>query len=177
MRARVTGIDRARRHLSSVGRATLDLDGMLEDLAGVGMRSARARFDAADYAGTNDVTVRAAKGRPGTWEVVASGTSVLFIEFGSGVTYPHDNPKTLETGFRAQSWSLAKGVRAIKRDGLWIYYGEPGGDASPVAGRPANTWWTRGNPSANAMYEAGKDIRAEVLSAWRRHVRYEGGTE
>ena len=45
-------------------------------------------FASAQYDGDNDVSVMMETGNK-TWRIVASGESVLFIEYGSGITYPH----------------------------------------------------------------------------------------
>lgn len=168
-RVRATGIAAVRRDLERRRALVTDegrLGRFLDALAQGGAEVAQARFNAAEYPGTNGVAVEVVRDSPTRYRVVASGASVLFIEFGSGVTYPATNPTAAEHGFTPRSWSETH-ADAIRRDGLWIYYGQPGGDASPVSGRPSSTWWTRGNPSANAMYEAGKDMRQSIADAWR----------
>ena len=56
-------------------------------LAEIGVRVAQAGFATADYDGVNDVVVNMVKTRRG-YSVVASGETVGFIEFGTGVKYP-----------------------------------------------------------------------------------------
>lgn len=168
MGAHVEGLARLRRSLSSRAAAVSDesrLARFLDAIAQMGADVARAGFDGAYYSGTNDTSVSVARDSATRYRVVASGTSVLFVEFGSGVTYPATNPRAGGLGFTPRSWSDAH-ANAIKRDGLWVYYGQPGGDAFPVSGRPSGTWWTRGNPSANAMYQAGRDMREAIADAW-----------
>lgn len=171
--ARVEGMDRLRRRMAQVQAAVSDesrLARFLDAIAQTGADVAQARFNAAAYPGAKDVAVSVVRDSETRYRVVASGTSVLFVEFGSGVTYPATNPRADDLGFVPRSWSSTH-ANAIKRDGLWVYYGQPGGDATPVSGRPSNTWWTQGNPSANAMYEAAKDMRGTIARAWRAAFR------
>lgn len=56
-------------------------------LAEIGVSVAQAGYSVADYDGENDVSVRLVK-RPNGYAVVASGKTVGFIEFGTGVKHP-----------------------------------------------------------------------------------------
>lgn len=56
-------------------------------LADIGVSVAQAGFATADYDGINDVTVRV-EHRGNYAAVIASGETVGFIEFGTGVKYP-----------------------------------------------------------------------------------------
>ena len=56
-------------------------------LAEIGVSVAQAGFATADYDGVNDVVVHLEKTTTG-YAVVASGETVGFIEFGTGVKYP-----------------------------------------------------------------------------------------
>lgn len=180
MGVRAEGLGAVRRHLGEVKASTTQdgLSSFLEALGNLGARRARGYFAAAagDYPGNPSVSVEAVRGSPGTYRVEATGPSVLFIEFGSGVSYPLTNPADVPENAGGGSWSRTH-ANAIKRDGLWIYEGAPGGDATPVTGRPSNVWWTRGNASANAMYKAGRDMRQAIADEWRKHVQYQRGSE
>ena len=56
-------------------------------LAEIGVRVAQSGFSTADYDGVNDVTVSLVRSGK-KYSVVASGETVGFIEFGTGVKYP-----------------------------------------------------------------------------------------
>lgn len=56
-------------------------------LAEIGVSVARAGFSVADYDGVNDVQVSMVKTSNG-YSVVASGETVGFIEFGTGIKHP-----------------------------------------------------------------------------------------
>lgn len=81
------------------------------------------------------------------WRIVASGSDLLFIEFGTGIIYPHTNPIEHPYNF-AGSWSVDHGQfltdseKLAKYKGRWPYNGE----------------MVDGNPSANIFYELGKEI-------------------
>lgn len=154
-----------RRSMCRAGEARLSE--LLQELAGHGVSVARAAFNAAasSYSGNPHVTVEVERVSPTEYRVVASGQSVLFIEFGSGVTYS-TSPVAQQFGFGPLTWSTGHG-NAINQNGEWIYVGQGGGDAEPVAGQRQNVWWTRGNPAANAMYQAGRDMRQLVGDVYR----------
>ncbi len=53
--------------------------------------------------------------------VVAVGASVLFIEFGAGVTYPDNHPQAAELGMKRGEYGKGHGKQSS-----WGYYGDPG---------------------------------------------------
>lgn len=165
-RCRVAGAAALRRRLEARRRAVTDLDRFLGILAQDGADVAQARFNTAYYSGDKAVAVTVDRKSGTEYEVVASGKSVMFIEFGSGYEYDHDNPLQ-PAGWDKGSWS-ATHADAINELGEWIYAGVGDGDAEPVRGHRDGVWWTHGNPSANAMYEASKDMRAQIGAAWRQ---------
>lgn len=110
---------------------------------------AQSRFSAAPYHGINDVTVTTDLGEK-NWKIIASGEAVMFIEYGAGIAYEH----TSEFGgqsFGPASWS-ASHARWLVDPRLSQFGGE-----WPVPGR--KNYWTKGNPSANVMYESSKELR------------------
>ena len=68
-------------------------------LADEGMQISRAKFQSATYDGTNDVSVSVESRGENKAAVVAIGSSVLFIEFGTGVKYPDSHPEAGKFGF------------------------------------------------------------------------------
>ena len=70
---------------------------LLERLTQEGYEVASAGFASAEYDGTNDVTV-SVEDRGKIKAVVAVGGTVLFIEFGTGVTYPDNHPEARDLG-------------------------------------------------------------------------------
>ncbi len=88
------GEDRAIRELKAwqkwLERGTAAL---LKALAEEGVQVASARFQSAQYDGTNDVSVSLEVREKNRIAVVAVGGAVLFIEFGTGVRYPDNHPE------------------------------------------------------------------------------------
>lgn len=100
-------------------------------------------FASAEYDGVNDVTV-SMETEDNTWRIVASGEAVLFIEYGSGITYPHTSEFGNFSAYPPTSWSSMHGKwlvepKVSKYGGKWPIQGWKG-------------YWTKGNKSANVMY-------------------------
>ena len=129
---------------------------LLDRLAQAGFEVASARFAKAAYDGTNDASVSMETRSEGVRAVVAVGASVLFIEFGTGVTYPDNHPQAAELGMKRGEYGKGHGKQSS-----WGYYGDPGTngvvkmkkDGSPVV-------ITHGNPANMPMYETVKELEA-----------------
>ena len=112
-----------------------------ERLATIGAVRASLDFSRAIYNGTNDVAVTVEPINNG-YAIHATGNAVLFIEFGSGASYGYGHPEP--EGY---------GPGTYPGKGHWD---DPNG------------WWygnhehSYGNPPAQAMYNAKRDIQAEV---------------
>lgn len=142
---------------------------LLERLAEIGVNVADIGFREADYDGDNDVTVNTKWISDTCIQVVASGKSVLFIEFGSGMMgYGH--PKAQELGYGPGTWSDGDQGKGLWQKPPWIYKGVEGAKSSnyggAVKGR-TGVYWSYGNPPARAMYEAGKEMRERILDVVR----------
>ena len=137
---------------ASVSRATRSLEEYAADLiekantvcerlATIGAVRASLDFSRAIYNGTNDVAVTVEPIDNG-YAIHATGNAVLFIEFGSGASYGYGHPEP--EGY---------GPGTYPGKGHWD---DPNG------------WWygnhehSYGNPPAQAMYNAKRDIQAEV---------------
>ena len=118
-------------------------------LAKIGVEVARIGFSLADYDGDNDVTVT--MNQQGTQAtVVASGKTVGFIEFGTGVRYPEWSGSD-ETGYTPPAHGT---------------YGKG-------QGKNPKGWWyghhqhTYGNMPAEAMLTARNEIIEKITSVAR----------
>lgn len=160
MNFRISGLDETIRHLEEYKqRIKRNQRTLLEKLAAIGIETASARFSTARYDGTNDVVV------PHVPEwldenrliISASGSSVYFIEFGTGVHYSEAHPKAGEFGAVRGGYGHGLG----KLDS-WRYEGEPGTDGEASATHPGQVV-THGNPPARAMFDAAEDIRSKIL--------------
>lgn len=131
---------------------------LAERLADLGVEVADLRFSTAAYDGVKDVTVEPAQTDNG-YLVKAEGTTVLFIEFGTGVTHPDDHPEAAQFGMRRGEYGKGHGKQRS-----WGFYGdEPGTNGVVnVNGKGRSVVITQGNPAAMPMYEARKTILREL---------------
>ena len=130
---------------------------LLERLTQEGYEVASAGFASAEYDGTNDVTV-SVEDRGKIKAVVAVGGTVLFIEFGTGVTYPDNHPEARGLGMERGEYGQGRGKQYT-----WGYYGEPGTNGTVVGERAKGTLvLTHGNPANMPMYNAVKELELRL---------------
>ena len=119
-------------------------------LAEIGVEVAREEFSLAEYNGINDVSVSFESEGELRKAVVATGNAVLFIEFGTGITYPDGHPdKPSEISPRG-----TYGYHLGSLPNGWRYkeeYGRGNGDAVPDPKHPGYLK-TKGNPSNMSLY-------------------------
>ena len=129
---------------------------LLDRLAQAGVEVASARFAKAAYDGTNDASVSLETRSEGVRAVVAVGASVLFIEFGTGVTYPDNHPQAAELGMKRGEYGQGHGKQSS-----WGYYGDPGTNGVVKTKKDGSTVViTHGNPANMPMYETVKELEA-----------------
>lgn len=124
-------------------------------LAQEGMEIASIKFSQAVYDGTNDVSVTVEPRGNNVRAVVAIGGATLFIEFGTGVTYPDDHPEAEELGMKRGEYGQGHG-----KQHSWGYYGDPG--TNGVLKEKKNGGFvviTHGNPANMPMYETVKELQ------------------
>lgn len=132
----------------------------MERLAKIGVDTAKVSFKSARYDGDNDVMVT-----DPVWTnenrlvFSATGRSVLFIEFGTGVHHASEShPKQAEFGYSRGSYGHGLG----KLDS-WRYEGNPGTNGEIITeGKHKGEVKTYGNPANRCMYEAGKEMRKQI---------------
>lgn len=119
---------------------------LTERLAAIGVTYAQIGFAEAMYTGEKDAIVTVEQRGEDTWVVKANGESVLFIEFGSGITfgYGHPEPNIYGPG----SYEPSKG-HWDDPDGWWLPK-EKGGEH------------TFGNPPNMPMYNSVKQLEQEL---------------
>lgn len=129
---------------------------LLDRLAQAGFEVASAHFAKAAYDGTNDASVSMETRSEGVRAVVAVGASVLFIEFGTGVTYPGNHPQAAELGMKRGEYGQGHGKQSS-----WGYYGDPGTNGVVKMKKDGSTVViTHGNPANMPMYETVKELEA-----------------
>ena len=120
-----------------------------------GLEIASAKFEQAVYDGTNDVSVTVEPRGNNVRAVVATGKATLFIEFGTGVTYPDNHPEAGELGMKRGEYGQGHGKQQS-----WGYYGEPG--TNGLLKEKKNGGFvviTHGNPANMPMYETVKELQ------------------
>lgn len=120
---------------------------LAERLATLGATVASIRFSRAVYTGQKDVEVSVEE-TPNGYKVKADGKSVLFIEFGTGVTYGYGHPEAGEFGMGPGTYPDGKG-----------HWDDPKGWYLPKSAGGGHTY---GNPPAMPMYESRKAIEQEL---------------
>lgn len=120
-----------------------------EELCDLGKDVADANFGEAIYSGVNDVEVRTEPIDDGH-SVIAEGSSVLFIEYGTGInTAPHTIPVYERGGY-----GQGKG-----KNKAWVYYGWEGNNGIPIGNGRVLTY---GDPANECMYKASEEMRDNV---------------
>lgn len=137
----------------------------LKALGDEGLEIASARFQQAEYDGTNDVSVSVESRAENKVAVVAIGSSVLFIEFGTGVRYPDNHPEAHKNGFNRGEYGYKLG--RLKKG--WRYTGPPGTHGEVITtGKHAGEVHTYGNPANMSMYQATKELEQRFEEIARR---------
>lgn len=152
----VQSIDRAIRDLKYYKEdIKIKLHELAQKLAEKGLRVASLSYDQALYAGLNDVNVTCEETQNG-YVIKASGTSVLFIEFGTGILNP-EHPQSAEFGYKHGTYGKGLGKKPFG----WNYRGERGniGETTNKEG----VYHTTGNPPSMSMYNAGKEIKRDLV--------------
>lgn len=154
----------AKQILAYAGQLQSKYSKALERIAVIGGGTARVKFTQAFYAGKNDVEIEVKRVTDTHYQVIASGETVLFIEFGTGVTNP---TLTEPSGLTYQHGTYGKGHGADPNG--WVYVGEQGNAGKPLGG---DAYKTTGNPPARAMYDASKDMREELARIFREEFQH-----
>lgn len=128
-------------------------DELVTELAKEGVAIATAKFATAQYDGDNDVLVDWTSEGHGRAIVRASGSTALFIEFGTGIAYSDSHPEATADVFHG-TWSegpLGKGHWADPNG--WYY---------------AHGKKSIGNPANMPMYETVRELETKFTEIARR---------
>ena len=120
---------------------------LCERLANIGQFNAQISFASVIYDGDKDFDVTVEETEKG-FKVLASGETVLLLEFGAGITYGYGHPFADDFGMGPGTYPNGKGWWKSPY-GWWLPKSKGGG----------HTW---GNAPGMPMYYAAKDIRAVV---------------
>lgn len=129
-------------------------------LAEMGALNAQFYFDGAQYFGNTDCSISIEQTGENTYLVKADGESVLFIEFGAGITYGYGHPeaKTGGNDFGPGTWP-DKHYRVGPGGKLVANWENPNGWYLPKSKGGGHTY---GNPPNAFMYNAVKDLKQEL---------------
>ena len=131
------------------------LDKEIDTIASQSVVNMNNKFKTAIYDGVNDVTCSKTK-IPNGYMVEASGDSVLFIEFGTGITYPNTHPDSNTFGMFRGSYGKGKGKLSE-----WYYYGNAGTNGEYVLTSPTkgDLYTTRGSPANMPVYLTSEEVK------------------
>lgn len=137
----------------------------LKALADEGVQIANAKFAVAEYDGTNDVSCSVEERGDNKVAVVAVGGATLFIEFGTGVTYPDNHPEAGKMGMVRGEY----GYRLGRLESGWRYTGDPGSHGEVITeGKHAGEVHTYGNPANMCMYLTVEELKGKFEEIARR---------
>lgn len=138
----------------------------IDELANEGLNIASVKFSTAQYDGTNDVTVSVEQGNTDMSKaVVAIGNATLFIEFGTGVTYPDNHPEGVGLGMIHGEYGHHLGLMPNG----WRYQGDPGTNGVVITtGKHTGEIHTYGNPANMCMYDTVKELENRFEEIARR---------
>lgn len=126
---------------------------LCERLAEMGAMYAEWNFSGVLYAGDIDYHIDVKHIDDNHYLIVADGETVLLLEFGSGIT-KHGEGHPLEAQFGMGPGTYPGQKHAFDAKGWWFYQG-------------GNKIHTYGNAPGMPMYNAAKDLRAEILEVAR----------
>ena len=135
---------------------------LCERLAQMGALYAEWNFSGVLYAGDIDCHVDVQQLNPNTYAVIAYGETVLLLEFGAGVRHGYGHPKANELGMGPGTYPGQK--HAMDPKGWWFPYA---GNTERGPNSSAGYMHTYGNAPGMAMYNAGKDLKNEILQVAR----------
>ena len=137
----------------------------LKALGEEGVQIASAKFQSATYDGTNDVHCQIEERNDTKVAVVAVGNATLFIEFGTGITYPDDHPEAAQNGMIRGGF----GHKLGRLPGGWRYDGDPGTNGTVItSGKHAGMVHTFGNPANMCMYLTIRELEDKFEEIARR---------
>lgn len=121
-------------------------------LADDGAVKALLGYEQAYYRGPKDVDVVVEERGNNTYAIVASGETVLILEFGAGITYGYGHPQAGGFGYGPGTYPGQK--HALDPKGWWLPKDAGGGH-------------TFGNAPSMTMYKTSKDLRDRMAEIAR----------
>lgn len=135
---------------------------IVDALASVGFYQATVGFGDAIYDGTNDVSLEYVD-EDNKLLIKASGETVMFIEFGTGVYYPDNYPADVKARV-PEVVGRGEYGKGHGKQNTWAYYGDNPGTNGWTKPKKPGLIFTHGNPANMPMYNAAKEMRNEILN-------------
>lgn len=129
-------------------------DEICKRLAFMGATKVSLGFSRATYSGDKDVEI-SVEPIPHGYSIKANGESVLFIEFGAGVTYGYGHPEAKKYGM---------GPGTYPGEGHWD---NPSGWWIPQEKGGGHTY---GNPPAAVMFHTANELRDSIYEVAREVI-------
>ena len=127
-------------------------DELAKRLADMGAVLAAIEYSRVPYIGDKDVDLSVESLGGNRYSIVASGETVLILEFGAGITYGYGHPQAQEFGMGPTTYPGQ--IHAADPNGWWL----------PKEAGGAHTY---GNPPAMAMYKTGRELRKRIIEVAR----------
>lgn len=143
-------IDKLEKYLEEIDRKKSEL---CRRLAEIGAVKISLDFARAIYTGEKDVSVSVESRDDGSYAVVASGQTVLLIEFGAGVTMGGGHPEAQEFGMGVGTYPGQ--THAFDPNGWYL-------PRSALGNSSDKSVHTYGNPPSMTMYNTEKDLEKEI---------------
>lgn len=137
-----------------------ELEQFVDELGDIGVEVARNGYSSASYDGDKDISVTKTKWDGKRLIVKASGKSVLFVEFGTGVSQVPYHEKANDFGFVRGGYGKGLGKR-----NAWVYKGQAGTNGVDLG---KGKILTRGNPASRSMLIASEEIKKSVLTVAKK---------
>lgn len=145
----ISSIDNAIKQLEAYQKKMDEkADEIASRLASMGATSVSLGFARAIYNGEKDFDVTVENRGNGRYAIVASGETVLFAEFGAGVTYGYGHPQAAEFGMGPGTYPYGKG-----------HWNDPKGWWIPKSAGGGHTY---GNPPNMPMYNTEQELKNEI---------------
>ena len=125
---------------------------LAQRLADDGAVAAMLGYEQAYYRGDKDFDVNVEELGENKFAIVASGETVLILEFGAGVTYGYGHPQAGQFGYGPTTYPGQ--THAADPKGWWLPKAAGGGH-------------TFGNAPSMTMYKVGKDLHNRVAEIAR----------
>ena len=155
----IHGLDEAIRRLEEYGnRLHQQQDELCRRLAEMGATNVSLQFARAIYTGDKDFSVTV-EDAPNGYQIVVSGQSVAFVEFGAGITYGYGHPQAAEFGVGPGTYPGQ--THAMTGEGWYLPKSKQGSNTEDASRH------TYGNPPNMPMYNTAQDLKQEIARVAR----------